>query len=66
MRAHLVHIGSDKGKIPVAAFVPGFLCDPPHCMKIIVMDIFLLALMSNAKGKCEKIDALQIINTWVV
>ena len=60
MRAHLTHIGSDKGKLPLYVFAPGFLCDPSHRVKVMVKDIFALALMSNAKSECEKIDALRI------
>ena len=60
MRAHLKHIGSDKGKLPIGVFEPTFLCDPSHRVKVMVKDIFGLALSSKTKSECEKIDALRL------
>ena len=60
MRAHLRHIGMDKGKLPLDVPAPTFLCDPSHRIKVMVKDIFGLALMSKTKSECEKIDALRI------
>ena len=60
MRAHLRHIGMNKGKLPLDVTEPIILCDPSHCIKVIVKDIFGFALMSKTTSECEKIDALQI------
>ena len=68
MRAHLRHIGSDKGKLPLDVAEPTFLCDPSHRIKVMVKDMFALALMSKTKSECEKIDALRIkkyLGCWV-
>jgi hypothetical protein len=60
MRAHLRHIGNEKGKLPLDVLEPTFLCDPSHRIKVMVKDIFGLALSSKAKSECEKIDALRL------
>ena len=60
MRAHLRHIGNDKGKLPIHVPEPTFLCDPSHRVKVMVKDIFGLALSSKTKSECEKIDALRL------
>ena len=64
MRAHLKHVGTHKhGKLPLHILVPLFLCDPSHRIKVMVKDIFGLALASNSKSECQKIDALRLKNT---
>ena len=60
MRAHLRHIGNEKGKLPLDVLEPTFLCDPSHRIKVMVKDIFGLALSSKTKSECEKIDALRL------
>ena len=60
MQAHLTHIGSDKGNLPLDVPEPTFLCDPSHWIKVMVKDIFGLALMSKTKSECEKIDVLRL------
>ena len=68
MRAHLTHVGADKGKLPLHVPEPKFLCDPSHRIKVMVKDIFGLALMSKKKSECEKIDALRLkkyLGCWV-
>ena len=69
MRAHLHHVGTIKnGKLPIYVFAPSFLCDPSHRIKVMVKDIFGLALMSNSKSECEKIDTLRLkkyIGCWI-
>ena len=60
MRAHLKHIGNDKGKLPINVLEPTFLCDPSHRVKVMVKDIFGLALSSKTKSECEKIDAVRL------
>ena len=62
MHAHLKHIGNDKGKLPMNVIEPTFLCDPSHRVKVMVKDIFGLALSSKTKSECEKIDALRLKN----
>ena len=45
MRAHLKHIGTEKyAKLPLQVNPPSFLCDPSHSIKVMVKDIFALAL----------------------
>ena len=59
MRAHLKHIGTHKnGKLPLYILMLLFLCNPSHRIKVMVKDIFALALASNSKIECQKIDAL--------
>ena len=68
MRAHLTHVGADKGKLPLHVPEPKFLCDPSHRIKVMVKDNFGLALMSKKKSECEKIDALRLkkyLGCWV-
>ena len=60
MRAHLKHIGNDKGKLPINVLEPTFLCDPSHRVKVMVKDIFGFALSRKTKSECEKIDALRL------
>ena len=61
MRANLHHIGTHKnGKLPILAHQPKFLCDPSHRIKVMVKDIFALALMSKTKSNSEKIDAMRL------
>ena len=61
MRAHLHHIDTYKGgKLPLSVPQPIFLCDPSHRIKVMVKEIFALALSSKAKSDCEKIDALRL------
>ena len=69
MRAHLKHIGAhQKGKLPLHIPEPFFLCDPSHRIKVMVKDIFGLALASNSKSECQKIDALRLkkyLGCWI-
>ena len=69
MRAHLTHIDVVKnGKLPLGVPQPMFLCNPLHRIKVMVKDIFGLALSSKEKSECEKIDALQVkkyLGCWV-
>jgi len=68
MHAHLTHVSGDKGKLPLDVPKTKFLCDPFHCIKITVKDIFGLALMSKKKSECEKFDALRLkkyLGCWV-
>ena len=58
MRDYLTHIGEDKGKLSLDTPEPKFLCDPSHCIKVMVKDIFGLALMSKKTSECGKIGAL--------
>ena len=59
MRAHLKHIGTHAGaKLPLDIPQPTFLCDPSHQVKVMVKEIFKLALASKKISECEKIDAL--------
>ena len=61
MRAHLKHIGTEKNaKLPLHIHEPSFLCDPSHRIKVMVKDIFALALQSKAKSNAEKIDAMRL------
>ena len=61
MRANLHHIGTHKnGKLPTSAHQPKFLCDPSHRIKVMVKDIFALALQSKTKSNAEKIDAMRL------
>ena len=61
MRATLQHIGTHKnGKLRLDVLVPTFLCDPSHRIKVMVKDIFVMALSSDAKCECKKIDALRL------
>ena len=60
MRAHLKHIGTHAGaKLPLDIPKPTFLCDPSHRVKVMVKDIFKLALASKKVSECEKIDTLR-------
>ena len=69
MRAHLKHIGTHKnGKLPLHILMPLFLCNPSHRIKVMVKDIFALALASNSKIECQKIDALRLkkyLGCWI-
>ena len=69
MRATLQHIGTHKnGKLLLHISEPTFLCDPSHRIKVMVKDVFGLALMSNSKSECRKIDALRLkkyIGCWI-
>ena len=69
MRAHLSHIGvHKKGMLPLDVHQPTFLCDPSHRVKVMVKEVFKLALKSKAKSECEKIDALRLkkyIGCWI-
>ena len=69
MRAHLKHISANqKGKLPLHIPEPVFLCDPSHRIKVMAEDIFGLALTSNSKSECQKIDALQLkkyLGCWI-
>ena len=50
MRAHLKHIGTHKhGKLPLHIIEPLFLCDPSHRIKVMVKDIFALALVKKRR-----------------
>ena len=61
MRAHLKHIGTHTGgKLPLDVPQPTFLCDPSHRVKVMVKEIFKLALASKKQSECEKIDALRL------
>ena len=61
MRAHLKHIGTEKNaKLPLHIHQPYFLCNPSHCIKVMVKDIFALALQSKAKSNAEEIDAMRV------
>ena len=66
MRAHLHHIGTvPKAKLPIDIPEPEFLYNASHCIKVMLKDIFGLALISKAKSECEKIDALRLKNiSW--
>ena len=55
MRAHLKNVGGNKGKLPLDEPKPKFLWDPSHHIKVIVKDIFGLALMSKKKSEREKL-----------
>ena len=56
MRATLRHIGTHKnGKLPLHISEPTFLCDPSHRIKVMVKDVFGLALMSNSKSEYRKL-----------
>ena len=45
MCAHLRWIGTEKNaKLPLNVYQPSFLCDPSHRIKVMVKDIFALAL----------------------
>ena len=69
MRAHLKHISAhQKGKLSIHIPEPVFLCDPSHRIKVMVKDIFGLALASNSKSECQKIDALRLkkyLGCWI-
>ena len=57
MRAHLKHIGTHaNAKLPLDIPQPTFLCDPSHRVKVMVKDIFKLALASKKVSECEKIE----------
>ena len=61
MRAHLKHIGTEKNaKLPLHIHEPCFLCNPSHRIKVMVKDIFTLALQSKSKSNAEKIDAMRV------
>ena len=61
MRAHLKHEDTAKNaKLPKDVHQPIFLCDPSHRIKVMVKDFFALALMSDSKSECKKIDALRL------
>ena len=63
MRAHLRWIGTEKNaKLPLNVYQPSFLCDPSHRIKVMVKDIFALALQSKSKSNAEKIDAMRVKN----
>ena len=48
MRAHLKHEGTGKkAALPKDVHQPIFLCDPSHRIKVMVKEVFALALMSN-------------------
>ena len=65
MHAHLKNVGTHTGgKLPLDVSQPTFLCDPSHCVKVMVKEIFKLALASK-KSECENIGALRLKNTWV-
>ena len=49
-----------NAKLPKDVHQPIFLCDPSHRIKVMVKDVFALALMSNSKSECQKIDALRL------
>ena len=36
MLAHLTHIGTEKGKLPLDVLEHTFLCDPSHGVKVMV------------------------------
>ena len=69
MRAHLTQLGVVKnGKLPLDVPQPMFLCDPSHRIKVMVKELFGLALSSKEKSECEKIDALRVkkyLDWWV-
>ena len=55
MRAHLSHIGvHEKGMLPLDVHQPTFLCDPSHRVKVMVKEVFKLALQSKAKQSKAK------------
>ena len=61
MRAHLKHEGTGKNaKLPKEVHQPIFLCDPSHRLKVMVKDVFALAIMGDSKSECKKIDALRL------
>ena len=61
MRAHLKHENTEKNaKLPRYVHPPIFLCDPSHRIKVMIKEVFALALMSNSKSECKKIDALRL------
>ena len=67
MRAHLKHEGTSKNAaLPKDVHQPIFLCDPSHRIKVMVKDIFPLALMRDSKSEYKKIDALRLKNTLAV
>ena len=50
MYDHLTHVGIVKnGKIPLDVPRSSFLCDPSHHIKVMVKDLFGLALSSREK-----------------
>ena len=52
IHAHLHHINIYKGgKLPLSVPQPKFLCDPSHHIKVMVKNIFGLALSSKAKSE---------------
>ena len=62
-RVHLKHIDTEKyAKVTLQVHPPLFLCDPSHFIKVMVKDIFALALQSQVKSNTEKIDAMRLKN----
>ena len=69
MRATLKHVGTHKhGKLPLHVTEPSFLCNPLHRIKVMEKEVIGLALMSNSKSECQKIDAMRLkkyIGCWI-
>ena len=60
IHAHLHHTNMYKGgKLLLSVPQSTFLCDPSYPIKVIVKEIFALALSSKAKSDCENIDTLR-------
>ena len=60
MRAYLHHIDTIKNaKRPLDLPKTSFLCGLSHCIKLMVKDVFVLALQSKQKINVEKINTMQ-------
>ena len=61
IRAHLQHVCTiNNGKLSLDVSQLSFLCDPSNPIKMIVTDIFALALQSKATSECKNIDAMRL------